>query len=269
MNKDQLRGNDLAQMKGASSWLTSLPLKEEGYVLNKREFFDSITLRYRWSLKRLPTKCVCGQDFTMDHAMQCGNGGYVIRRHNRIRDMFSVLLNQVCHGVHIEPSLQPLTGEILPDGANTQDEARPDIAARGFWQDCAMAFFDVKVFNPFARSHLNNSLESVFRTSEKQKKRLYNERIIRVEHGSFTPIVLSAFGGFGFESGIFVKKLIEKLAEKRGDDKSIVANYIRTKISFELVRSQVACIRGARKMQKMTLNTGEMDIAAATTAIAE
>ena len=127
--------------------------------------------------------------------------------------MFSVLLNQVCHGVHIEPSLQPLTGEILPDGANTQDEARPDIAARGFWQDCAMAFFDVKVFNPFARSHLNNSLESVFRTSEKQKKRLYNERIIRVGHGSFTPIVLSAFGGFGFESGIFVKKLIEKLAE--------------------------------------------------------
>ena len=150
-----------------------------------------------------------------------------------------------------------------------QDEARPDIAARGFWQDCAMAFFDVKVFNPFARSHLNNSLESVFRTSEKQKKKLYNERIIRVEHGSFTPIVLSAFGGFGYESGIFVKKLIEKLAEKRGDEKSIVANYVRTKLSFELVRSQVACIRGARKMQKMTIDTAEMDIAEATSEIAE
>ena len=105
--------------------------------------------------------------------------------------------------------------------------------------------------------------------SKKQKKKLYNERIIRVEHGSFTPIVLSAFGGFGYESGIFVKKLIEKLAEKRGDEKSIVANYVRTKLSFELVRSQVACIRGARKMQKMTIDTAEMDIAEATSEIAE
>ena len=88
--------------------------------------------------------------------------------------MFSVFLNQVCHGVHhTEPSLQPLTGESLGDGANVQDE-----------------------------------------------------RIIRVEHGSFTPIVLSAFG-FGYESGIFIKKLIEKLAEKRGDEKSIVENYVK------------------------------------------
>ena len=109
MNKDQLRGNDLAQMKGASSWLTSLPLKEQGYVLSKGEFFDSIALRYRWTFKRLPNNCVCGQDFSMDHALQCGNGEYVIRRHNMIRDMFSELLNQVCHGVHTETSLQLLT----------------------------------------------------------------------------------------------------------------------------------------------------------------
>ena len=35
MNKDQLRGKDMAQMKGASSWLTSLPLKEQGYVFKQ------------------------------------------------------------------------------------------------------------------------------------------------------------------------------------------------------------------------------------------
>ena len=72
MTKNQLRGNDVAQMKGASAWLTSLPLKDEGYVLNKREFFDSVSMRYRWDLKRLPTNCVCSQKFTMDHALQCG-----------------------------------------------------------------------------------------------------------------------------------------------------------------------------------------------------
>ena len=125
-----------------------------------------------------------------------------------------------------------------------------------------MAFFDVKVFNPFATTHLNQNLDTVFRSAEKEKKKLYNERVITVEHGSFTPVVLSAFGGFGFESSIFVSKLIEKLALKKGIEKSFVANFVRTKISFELVRSQVACIRGARKMQKMTVDTGEMNIVA-------
>ena len=269
MNKSQLRGNDIAQMKGASAWLTSLPLKEEDYVLNKREFFDSVAMRYRWPLKRLPTNCVCGQKFNMDHALQCGNGGYVIRRHNRIRDLFAHLLNEVAAGVHTEPSLETLTGEALQNRANTRDEARPDIAARGFWQECAMAFFDVKVFNPFATTHLNQNLDTVFRSAEKEKKKLYNERVITVEHGSFTPVVLSAFGGFGFESSIFVSKLIEKLALKKGMEKSFVANFVRTKISFELVRSQVACIRGARKMQKMTVDTGEMNIVATASEIME
>ena len=48
MSSEQLRANDIAQMKGSSSWLTALPLKQEGYVLSKRhyEFFDALALRY-------------------------------------------------------------------------------------------------------------------------------------------------------------------------------------------------------------------------------
>ena len=95
MSAEKLRGNDVAQMKGASSWLTALPLKEEGYVLNKREFFDAIAIRYAWEVKRLPTKCVCGKPFTMEHAMTCKNGGFIHRRHDRLRDMFASLIDQV------------------------------------------------------------------------------------------------------------------------------------------------------------------------------
>ena len=36
MTKEQVRANDLAQLKGASAWLNSLPLKEEGYNLNNK-----------------------------------------------------------------------------------------------------------------------------------------------------------------------------------------------------------------------------------------
>ena len=240
--------------------MTALPVKDEGYALNKREFFDAVSLRYRWNLKRLPAKCACNKTFDMDHAMSCSTGGYNIRRHNRLRDLFAELLNDVSFGVETEPDLQPLTGELLPEGSNIDVEARLDIAVRGFWQDCEMAFFDVRVFNPFARSHLRNNLNSVFKSNEKAKKREYNSRVTQIEHGSFTPIVVSSLGGYGHETGRFVSKLIEKISEKKDMEKSVVASYVRTKVSFELIRAQVACIRGSRKLKKTVIDAGEMEV---------
>ena len=63
-----------------------------------------------------------------------------------------MLLTEVCHDVKLEPGLQPLTGEELNrNTANAQDQARVNIAARDFWGNRQMAFFNVKVFNPFAK----------------------------------------------------------------------------------------------------------------------
>ena len=121
-------------MKGSSSWLTALPLQQENYVLNKREFFDAIAIRYRWHLKKLPRNCTCGKPFSLDHAVSCIKGGFVHRRHDEIRDIFAKLLEEVSNEVSIEPPLQPLTGEQLPSAANKSEEARLDIATRGFWQ---------------------------------------------------------------------------------------------------------------------------------------
>ena len=43
---------DLAMKKGVSSWLTVIPLKDMVYTLNKREFRDSVALRYDWQNQR-------------------------------------------------------------------------------------------------------------------------------------------------------------------------------------------------------------------------
>ena len=160
MNKEQLRANDLAQLKGGSSWLNALPLEDEGYTLNKREFYDAVSLRYRWSLKRLPTNCACGKKFTTDHAMGCLKGGFIHQRHDRVRDMIAEMVDDVAFDVHVEPHLQEVTGEDLPPTANTDNEARLDVAARGFWQRGDMVFFDVPVFNQFARSHISAKLDN-------------------------------------------------------------------------------------------------------------
>ena len=43
-------------------------------------------------------------------------------------------MTEVCSDVCIEPSLQPLTGEALTFAtATSEDEARLDIRAQGFW----------------------------------------------------------------------------------------------------------------------------------------
>ena len=110
------------------------------------------------------------------------------------------------HGVQIEPHLQPLTGEELPVGTNLHDEVRLDIAARGFWQNSGMAFFDVRIFDLFANTHLKTTLDHNFQLKENLKKKAYNDRVIVVEHGSFIPIVLSSMRGFGRETGRFVSE---------------------------------------------------------------
>ena len=45
---------DLAIEKGSSMWLTSLPLKEMGFNLNKREFRDGLSRRYDWPITDIP-----------------------------------------------------------------------------------------------------------------------------------------------------------------------------------------------------------------------
>ena len=82
----QKRCLEMAQEKGASSWLNALPIKENGFALHKSEFRDALSLRYNWSPDRLPTKCAWGEGFSISHAMDCHTGGFPSRRHNEIRD---------------------------------------------------------------------------------------------------------------------------------------------------------------------------------------
>ena len=192
---------------------------------------------YRWPLKRLPLNCVCSKKFDVDHAMNCTTGGFIHKRHDGVRDVVGKVMEDVAYDVQIEPPLQPLTGEIIQPPANRDNEARLDISARGFWQRGEKAYFDVRVFNPFARTHLSTKLDTVFKQQETTKKNEYNQRVIQIEHGTFTPIVTSAYGGYGRETNKFLSVLINKVAEKHDMHMSILANYIRTMFSFEIVRS--------------------------------
>ena len=148
-----LRAVDLATQKGASSWLTVLPIRDMNFDLNKTEFRDAVKLRYGWDVPDMPPVCVCGDHFNVDHAMICKRGGFVIQRHNELRDLEAEMLRMVCNGVETEPILQDITGEELNRGAITAPDARLDIVARGFWERQRSAFVDVRICHPNADSY--------------------------------------------------------------------------------------------------------------------
>ena len=60
------RAVTLAQEKGASSWLTALPVQEHGFSLHKTAFQDTLAFRYGWLLSRTPSHCACGTSFSID-----------------------------------------------------------------------------------------------------------------------------------------------------------------------------------------------------------
>ena len=202
------RTMDLLQLKGSSSWLSALPLKDQGFNLSKGEFRDALSLRYGWQLKNLPQYCICGTSFSADHAMICPHGGMIISRHNEIRDLNADWMSEVCKETETEPLLQPLSGEIiLPRSANKQEDARVDIKTVGLWGRQQSAFFDVRVFHPNAPSYRDKSVAALFRKHELDKKREYGDRISEVENGSFTPLVFSTTGGASRETTVVFKRL--------------------------------------------------------------
>ncbi len=206
----------LAMEKGASSWLTVLPLAEHGFALHKSAFHDALALRYCWSPPNLPSKCECDHAFTVDHALSCAKGGFPSIRHNEIRNITAMLLTEACNDVCVEPDLQPAApNQLHGSSANIQDGARLDIAANGVWgRGLEITYFDVRVFNPIAPSNWNLPPSTAYRKHEREKKRAYEQRVREVEHSSFTPLVLSAAGGMGTEATIFYKRLASLLAEK-------------------------------------------------------
>ena len=193
----------------------------------------------------MPTKCVCDANYTVEHALNCKKGGFI--RHNDVRDFTAELLNEVCKDVAVEPLLTPLTGETFRyKTANTEEHARVDVSARDVWMRGSKAYFDVKVFNPLAQSYSRQTLKAAHTSNEKSKKRMYAERVINVEHGSFTPLVFSCLGGMSIECAHFFNRMVDKLSEKRDIPISQGRAWVRTKLSFSLLRSTHMCIRGSR-----------------------
>ena len=242
------RAVDHARETGASTWLTARPIKEHGFALHKCAFRDAVAMRYGLEPLNLPTHCVCGEAFNVAHALSCPRKGYIISRHNEIRDLTAELLSEVCTDVEVEPTLIPVGNHVLHSTAIKDDAARLDIKASGLWGGrFEQAFFDVRVFNPCASSNLASKPIVAFRRHENQKRNHYDQRIREVEMATFTPLVFSACGGMGPGATATVKRIASLLADKWAQPYSRLMCWLRCRYGFALIRASVMCLRGSRQ----------------------
>ena len=180
--------------------------------------------------------------------MSYKKGGFVTLRHNEVRYITATLLSEVCKDVELEPSLLTLNGEeqIMSKTAKKNYEVRLDICARSFWVSGQKAFFDVRVFDPNARRYSKQILKQCYSINENKEKRHCNTRIMEVDQGSFTPLVYTVAGGIGGQGRAFYLRLATLLSLKNGTEKSKVTSWIRSKVSFALLRSMLLCLRGSQ-----------------------
>jgi len=130
---------------------------------------------------------------------------------------------EICHDVCVEPFLQPLTGEQLSHAtANREDSARLDVKACGFrGLQQKSAFYDVRVFNPYALSCRGTQMEACYRRHEREKCRAYEQRVREVERGSFTPLVFSISGGMGRAATVTYNRLASLLEKCRAYEQRV------------------------------------------------
>ena len=146
-----------------------------------------------------------------------------------------------------EPHLQPLDNEVFNlQSTVTSKEARLDMKAGGFWTPGVTAFFDVRVTHVNSRCNQGKPTATIFKEQENEKKRKYNQRIMNVEMGSFTPLVFGTNGGMGRDSNNFLRTLAHKLASKNNEDYAGVITCLRIQLSFAILKSVNRSVRGSR-----------------------
>ena len=192
-------------------------------------------------------------------------GGFITQRHNELRDLEAELLDMVCNDVKIEPVLQDITGEELGRGSNTAPDARLDVHVRGFLEPQRAAFFNVRVCHPNSDSYRELELSQMYRNHENEKKRSYSCRVLKVEHGTFTPLIFTSTGGMGKEClgpRPQPPRRVVSCQERRTIYESDTITWIRARTSFALLSSALVCLKGSRaRNYTLDLNNIEFDVA--------
>ena len=239
----------IERTRETGAWLTATPSQDYGTALSCTEFRDSLRIRHGLVPIGLPSFCAGCKTarFSVGHAFQCKKGGLVHSRHEEVAAEWHQLCSQALtpSAVSDEPTIPMCQNQDSQDVS----ELRGDVAVHGFWSRGTTAIFDVRVTDTDARSYRTQDPKKVLKKQEKDKKDKYGEAC-KEAHMHFTPLVYSVDGMEGDEVTAARKRLASRLAAKWKRQYSQVCGFVRSRLSFTLVRAASRCLRGTRDVQR-------------------
>ena len=128
----------------------------------------------------------------------------------------------------------------------TTNDERGDILVNNFWQRQRQCIFDVRVTDADAKSHRHKAPSAVLRQHEREKIRKYKKACLE-RRRDFTPLCYTADGMAGREARNAERRLGSHLAEKWERPNSQIVFYVRSLMSFAIVRANSLLIRGSRE----------------------
>ena len=189
------QSSDLARMlscsmKHSGSFLQVLPNNVLNSYLPKREFQVLCRLRLGAPVFHSPAPCVrCGKtaDIYGIHSSQCAVGGYVIRRHDALRDELArICADAGCSVIVEQRGLFELSNERPGDLRIKNSQNNLDL------------LIDVSVVSPVANYTLSKSSKTMAAAAtsmETTKLDKYYERLSLLGT-NFSPFVFESFGGW-------------------------------------------------------------------------
>ena len=111
------------------------------------------------------------------------------------------------------------------------------------WIPQAEALFDIRVVDTDAQSYRNRAPIDILSTAEREKAKYHQACVDR--RAFFTPLCLFVDGLRGREAAVFVKRMAERLSSNWDINYSLVLGWIRTQLSFSILRATILCLRGS------------------------
>ena len=96
------------------------------------------------------------------------------------------------------------------------------------------------------RSNQGKHTATIFKEQENEKKRKYNQRVMDVEMGTFTPPVFGTNGGMGLDCQNFLRTLANKFSTINDEPYASVISSFRIQLSLAILRTVHRCFRGSR-----------------------
>ena len=253
----------------AGAWLSIQPTFVNGMSLSKEEWRDGARMRFGLKLQDLQKKCDgCGCRFTVEHALQCKQGGLVVGRHNEIRDEAGAIAIQALSPNRVRDEPKIVTSSHNSPGVGAPASAavhgpsstppsppfthkdghffdRGDLLVRGLYDKSTECIIDVRVTDTDQPSYRGSTPEQVIAAQERGKKSQYAARCFE-NRRHFAPYVCCVSGLLGKEAKAYNKRIAALLAQKWNTPYSVTCGYVNARMSVAILRATHLCIRGSR-----------------------